>query len=167
MLTSKNPWVLLHLMQVKNQPKNLNSLNKWQTYSDFLPWRGHCVCGLGIHRCWYIPHPSQVRHGHDFGHQVWWCWWFGQQVPTEQSQILLLTCIVRYVTLQYVIYALYRYKQFIFFQLFNLNNIRFLFPIVIFLLFKSELEMERTDIVAVWREIESSLNMYPSIRMFE
>lgn len=152
-------WVLLHLVQVKSSPKNLSSLETNDrlgltsypgeatvfvglVFTDVGTFpirpRSDMVIILGIRSDDVDESDNKSplnRVRSSFTPDVSGTWpyntWFMHCIDTYSS---------------------------LFFQLFNLINIQFLLPIVIFLLLKSELEIGRRD-VTVWKKTESTLDI--------
>lgn len=152
-------WVLLHLVQVKSSPKNLSSLET-NDRLGLTSYPGEATVFVGLVFTDVGTFPIRPRSDMDIILGI-------RSDDVEESDNKSPLNRVRssftpdvsgtwpYNT--WFMHCIDTYSS-LFFQLFNLINIQFLLPIVIFLLLKSELEIGRRD-VAVWKKTESTLDI--------
>lgn len=152
-------WVLLHLVQVKSSPKNLSSLET-NDRLGLTSYPGEATVFVGLVFTDVGTFPIRPRSDMDIILGI-------RSDDVEESDNKSPLNRVRssftpdvsgtwpYNT--WYMHCIDTYSS-LFFQLFNLINIQFLLPIVIFLLLKSELEIGRRD-VTVWKKTESTLDI--------
>lgn len=152
-------WVLLHLVQVKSSPKNLNSLET-NDRLGLTSYPGEATVFVGLVFTDVDTFPIRPRSDMDIILGI-----RSDDVDESDNKSPLNRVRSSFTpdvsgTWPYNTWFMHCIDTYssLFFQLFNLINIQFLLPIVIFLLLKSELEIGRRD-VAVWKKTESTLDI--------
>lgn len=152
-------WVLLHLVQVKSSPKNLSSLET-NDRLGLTSYPGEATVFVGLVFTDVGTFPIRPRSDMDIILGI-----RSDDVDESDNKSPLNRVRSSFTpdvsgTWPYNTWFMHCIDTYssLFFQLFNLINIQFLLPIVIFLLLKSELEIGRRD-VAVWKKTESTLDI--------
>lgn len=152
-------WVLLHLVQVKSSPKNLSSLET-NDRLGLTSYPGEATAFVGLVFTDVGTFPIRPRSDMDIILGI-----RSDDVDESDNKSPLNRVRSSFTpdvsgTWPYNTWFMHCIDTYssLFFQLFNLINIQFLLPIVIFLLLKSELEIGRRD-VAVWKKTESTLDI--------
>lgn len=152
-------WVLLHLVQVKSSPKNLSSLET-NDRLGLTSYPGEATVFVGLVFTDVGTFPIRPRSDMDIILGI-----RSDDVDESDNKSPLNRVRSSFTpdvsgTWPYNTWYMHCIDTYssLFFQLFNLINIQFLLPIVIFLLLKSELEIGRRD-VAVWKKTESTLDI--------
>lgn len=152
-------WVLLHLVQVKSSPKNLSSLET-NDRLGLTSYPGEATVFVGLVFTDVGTFPIRPRSDMDIILGI-----RSDDVDESDNKSPLNRVRSSFTpdvsgTWPYNTWFMHCIDTYssLFFQLFNLINIQFLLPIVIFLLLKSELEIGRRD-VTVWKKTESTLDI--------
>lgn len=152
-------WVLLHLVQVKSSPKNLSSLET-NDRLGLTSYPGEATVFVGLVFTDVGTFPIRPRSDMDIILGI-----RSDDVDESDNKSPLNRVRSSFTpdvsgTWPYNTWFMHCIDTYssLFYQLFNLINIQFLLPIVIFLLLKSELEIGRRD-VAVWKKTESTLDI--------
>lgn len=152
-------WVLLHLVQVKSSPKNLSSLET-NDRLGLTSYPGEATVFVGLVFTDVGTFPIRPRSDMDIILGI-----RSDDVDESDNKSPLNRVRSSFTpdvsgTWPYNTWYMHCIDTYssLFFQLFNLINIQFLLPIVIFLLLKSELEIGRRD-VTVWKKTESTLDI--------
>lgn len=152
-------WVLLNLVQVKSSPKNLSSLET-NDRLGLTSYPGEATVFVGLVFTDVGTFPIRPRSDMDIILGI-----RSDDVDESDNKSPLNRVRSSFTpdvsgTWPYNTWFMHCIDTYssLFFQLFNLINIQFLLPIVIFLLLKSELEIGRRD-VAVWKKTESTLDI--------